>query len=170
MGSSGETTSYVELEERSARFASVLRDRGISSGDHIAVLMENNRPYLEVLWAAQRSGLHYTTINRHITPTEVQYVLDDCGAGALVSSSAMSEVVAGLDLSRIATLISAVGELYGFERYDDAVAASAPEPIADDAEGRVILYSSGTTGRPKGVRKALPGTLFGDPSSAPVQI
>ena len=170
MGSSGETTTYAELEDRSSRFARVLRDRGLTPGAHLAVLMENNRPYLEVLWAAQRSGLHYTTINRHLRPAEVQYVLDDCGARALVSSASMAEVVSGLDLTNVGVRISAVGELRGFDSYDDAIAAADPVPLADESEGREMLYSSGTTGRPKGVRKALPGTPFGDPSSAPVQI
>jgi len=170
MGSTGETTTYAELEDRSCRFARALRDRGLGPGDHVAILLENNRPFLEVLWAAQRSGLHYTTVNRHLRPAEVQYVLDDCGAGALVSSVAMEEVVAGLDLSRIGTRVCAVGDLDTFERYDDLLAATPPGPLDDEREGREMLYSSGTTGRPKGVRKELPGTSFGDPAAAPVQI
>jgi fatty-acyl-CoA synthase len=166
----GETTTYAELEDRSARLARALRDRGLRTGDHLAVLMENNRPFLEVLWAAQRSGLHYTAINRHLRPGEVQYVLDDCGAAALVTSAAMGDLVAELDLGRIATRVVAAGDLEGFDRYDDVVAATAPGPLATEEEGREMLYSSGTTGRPKGVRKPLPGTAFGDPSSAPVEI
>src|SRR6185436_308432 len=120
-GSSGEVTTYAELESRSTRFARALRARGIVAGDHIAIVMENNRPFLEVLWAAQRSGLYFTAINSHLRPGEVQYVLDDCGAVALVSSAAMADVVAGLDVSRMALRVSAVGELDGFERYDDVL-------------------------------------------------
>src|SRR5687767_13453306 len=86
MASTGETVTYAELEDRSTRFARALRSRGVGAGDHIAVLMENNRPFLEVVWAAQRSGLYYTAINSHLRSSEVQYVLDDCGAIALVSS------------------------------------------------------------------------------------
>ncbi len=170
MGSTGETVTYAELEDRSVRLARALRSRGIAGGDHIAILMENNRPFLEVAWAAQRSGLYYTAINSHLRPAEVQYVLDDCGAVALVASQAMADVVAGLDLSGIRTRICAAGELAGFERYDDMLAGEAPGPLAGEREGREMLYSSGTTGRPKGVRKHLPGTAFGDASSAPVQI
>src|SRR5262245_5047269 len=149
MASTGETTSYAELEDRSARLARALRSRGVSSGDRIAVLMENDRAFLEVTWAAQRSELHYTAINSHLRPTEVQYVLDDCGARALVSSAAMSDVVAALDLSRIPVRVSATGELPGFERYADVLAATAPARLDDEREGREMLYSSGTTGRPK---------------------
>src|SRR5260370_264896 len=94
MGASGETVTYAQLEERSARFARALRSRGLAAGDHIAIFMENNRPYLEVAWAAQRSGLYYTAVNTHLRPGEVQYVLDDCGAVAVIASQALAEVVA----------------------------------------------------------------------------
>ncbi len=170
MGSTSETVTYAELEDRSCRLARALRSRGLAGGDHIAILMENNRPYLEAAWGAQRSGLHYTAINSHLRPAEVQYVLDDCGAVALVTSETMAGVVAGLDLSRIRTRISASGELAGFERYDEVLAGEAPGPLTGEREGREMLYSSGTTGRPKGVRKQLPNVDFGDPSAAPVQI
>jgi long-chain acyl-CoA synthetase len=112
--------------------------------------MENNRQYLEVAWAAQRSGLRYTAVNAHLRPAEVQYVLDDSGAVALVSSEAMADVVTRLDLSVIGTLICADGELPGFERYDDVLAAVPAGPLEDEREGQEMLYSSGTTGRPKG--------------------
>ena len=172
MGSTGEAVSYAELDGRSARLARVLRDRGIDPGGHIAVLMENNRPFLEVLWAAQRSGLYYTAVNSHLRPAEVQYVLDDCGASALVTSAAMADVVAGLDLSRVPTRVAAVGEVPGFERYDALLGGepAGPAQRGVELEGREMLYSSGTTGWPKGVRKALPGRPFGDPSTVPAQI
>ena len=170
MGSTGETVSYAQLEDRSTRLARALAARGLGAGDTVAICMENNRQYLEVAWAAQRSGLRYTAVNAHLRPAEVQYVLDDCGAVALVSSAAMADVVTRLDLSVIPTLISATGDIEGFERYDDVLAATAPGPLADEREGREMLYSSGTTGRPKGVRKLLQGTPFGDPASAPVII
>jgi fatty-acyl-CoA synthase len=170
MGESGETTTYAELEDRSTRLARALRARGVTAGDHIAVLMENNRQFLEVTWSAQRAGLYYTAINSHLRSSEVQYVLDDCGAVALVASEAMADVVAGLDLSRIPVRISGAGSLPGFEAYEDVLTSADTAPELDESEGREMLYSSGTTGRPKGVRKALPGTPFGDPSAQPVQL
>jgi long-chain acyl-CoA synthetase len=170
MGASGETVTYAQLEDRSSRMARALRARGVRAGDHVAVLMENNRPFLETLWAAQRSELHYTAINSHLRPAEVQYILDDCGAVALVASAAMADAIAGLDLSRVSVRVSAMGDLPGFERYRDVLAGEPAGPLDEEREGREMLYSSGTTGRPKGVRKPLPGTPFGDPSAAPVQV
>ena len=168
MAGSGETVTYAQLEDRSRRLAAALRARGVAAGDHIAILMENNRTFLEVAWAAQRSGLYYTAINSHLRPGEVQYVLDDCGAVALVASEAMADVVAALDLSRIPVRVVGAGALPGFEAYDAVLAAAEPGPLDGDREGREMLYSSGTTGRPKGVRKDLPATPFGDPSATPV--
>jgi long-chain acyl-CoA synthetase len=101
MGVSGEIVTYAQLEDRSSRLAKALRTRGLAEGDTIAICMENNRAYLEVAWAAQRSGLRYTAINSHLRPAEVQYVLDDCGAAALISSATMADLVGRLDLSVI---------------------------------------------------------------------
>jgi fatty-acyl-CoA synthase len=170
MASTGEAVTYGQLDHRSTRMAKALRARGVGPGDHIAILMENNRAFLEVAWAAQRSGLYYTAINSHLRPTEVQYVLDDSGAKALIASQRMREVVGGLDLANVPVRICGVGDLDGFERYDEVLAAEDPSPLDDEQEGREMLYSSGTTGRPKGVRKELPGTPFGDPAAAPVQV
>jgi LAO/AO transport system ATPase len=170
MGSSGAVVTYRELEERSTRFARALRSRGLRVGDHIAILMENSPAFVEIAWAAQRSGLHYTAINRHLRAGEVQYVLDDCGAAALATSDAMADVVESLNLSRIPVRVSAGADLAGFEGYEDVLAAETSAPLDDECEGREMLYSSGTTGRPKGVHKPLPGTLLGDPAAPPVQI
>jgi fatty-acyl-CoA synthase len=170
MGSSGTVVTYRELEERSTRLARALRSRGLQVGDHIAILMENCPAFVETAWAAQRSGLYYTAINRHLRASEVQYVLDDCGATALVTSSSMADVVVSLNFSRIPVRVSVGADLASFERYEDVLAAESAARLDDECEGREMLYSSGTTGRPKGVRKPLPATPLGDPSAAPVQI
>jgi fatty-acyl-CoA synthase len=167
MAGTAETTTFAQLEERSRRFAGALRDRGLGTGDAIAILMENNRAYLEIAWAAQRSGLYYTAVNSHLRRGEVQYILDDSGAKALIVSPAMSEVVAELDLSRIPVRVS-VGELPDFEAYDEVLQAAPLNAAENELEGREMLYSSGTTGRPKGVRKTLSATPLGDPSAIPV--
>jgi fatty-acyl-CoA synthase len=170
MGGSGETLTYAEIDQRSNRLARLWRSRGLGPGDHIAILMENHPRYLEVAWAAQRSGLYYTALNSHLRTAEIQYILDDCGATALVASTARATEVAALDLSRVPVRLAVGGALPGFEPYEAATAAEAAAPLETECEGREMLYSSGTTGQPKGVRKELSGAAPGDPSAAPVQI
>jgi len=170
MGSSGEVVTYAQLDERSNRFARLLAARGLRPGDRIAILMENNPRYLEVAWGAQRSGLYYTAINRHLRPGEVQYIVSDCGASVLVTSKGVGEVVGDLDLSGVVARLMVGGVAPGFESYEEEVAAQPPVPIATKLEGREALYSSGTTGQPEGVRKELPLTPLGDPGAAPVAV
>src|SRR5690606_33276760 len=159
-----------ELDDRSARFAGYLRARGLTTGDHIAILMENSAAFLEVAWAAQRSGLYYTAVNRHLRPSEVQFILDDSAAAALITSTSMSDVIDGLDLTHIHTRVCTTGHLPGFDDYGTILAVTDPLPVEDSIEGREMLYSSGITGRAKGVRKPLPGAPFGDPTAPPVLI
>ncbi|HZQ83371.1 MAG TPA: acyl-CoA synthetase [Acidimicrobiales bacterium] len=170
MGTSGETVTFRELDERSNRCAQLLRSRGIGQGDHIAILMENNARFFDVAWAGQRSGLYYTAINSHLRTPEVQYIVDDCEAKALVTSPAMRDAVDALDLSRVPVRLCIGEGLPGFERYDDAIAAMPATPVADEAEGREMLYSSGTTGKPKGVRKAINLVPPGDTGAIPVML
>ena len=174
MAGSGEVVTYRQLDERSNRMAHALRAHGLGTGDHIAILMENNRAYLEVAWAAQRAGLYYTAINSHLRPGEVQYILDDCGARALATSAALDEALrATLDVSRLElrVLVGGAGRVpSGFADYEELLAGQPATSIPDESEGREMLYSSGTTGRPKGVRKQLPATPLGDPSAPPVVI
>src|SRR3954452_2918236 len=132
MGSSGEQTTFAELEDRSTRLARALRERGLAAGDHIAIVMENNRAFLEVAWAAQRSGLYYTAINSHLRAGEVQYVLDDCDAVALVTSHAVAAVIADLDLSRIPTRIVVGTEFAKFEQYSDVLHAETADPLENE--------------------------------------
>jgi fatty-acyl-CoA synthase len=170
MGASGERVTFGELEDRSRRFAAALRARGVRPGEHISILMENNRSYLEVAWAAQRSGLYYTAINSHLRRGEVQYILEDSQSIALITSEAMAGVARDLDLSRIPVRVSASGTVPGFDAYTDMLSAHAPLPVEEQREGREMLYSSGTTGRPKGIRKPLTDVALGDPTGAPVQV
>jgi fatty-acyl-CoA synthase len=172
MGGSGEVVSFRDLEERANRLAHVFRNAGLHRGDHVAVMMENNARYFEVAWAAQRAGLYYTAINSHLRTAEVQYIVDDCGARGLITSAEMQDAVAGLDVSRVELLLMVTDEGQApaapFRDYQSAVAAAPTQPIADEAEGREMLYSSGTTGRPKGIRKPLPPADLGDPESPAV--
>src|SRR3954452_11797327 len=170
MGGSGEVATFGQLDDTSRRLAQAFRSRGLGEGDHVAILMGNCPQFLEVAWAAQRSGLYYTAINGHLRAAEVQYVLEDSGASALITSAAMADLVNQLDVSHLQTRICVGGDIQGFEQYDDVVAAASPATLEDDREGREMLYSSGTTGQPQGVRKPIPGTSFGDPTAEPVRV
>jgi long-chain acyl-CoA synthetase len=165
MGASGETITYRQLDQRSNQLAQLLRAGGLKRGDHIALFMENNPRFMEVAWAALRSGLYITCINSHLTAPEVSYIVEDCEARALITSAAKSDIVADLEpaaMKNVGTRLMTDGASAGFEAYEAAVAAQPAERLADESSGTTMLYSSGTTGRPKGVIRPLPTELPSD--------
>jgi len=165
MAATGETVTYAQLDERSNRLAQCFWDAGLRFGDHIAVMMENRAEYFEPCWAAQRSGLYYTCINSHFTADEVAYILDDCDARVLVISDTLADIAdAIVDRMPHVTVRLMVGATCspGYEPYEDALARFPAEPLAEELEGSRMLYSSGTTGRPKGIKYDLARTPVGD--------
>ena len=159
MGASGEIVTYAELDRRSNQLARLWRDHGLSPGDHVAIFSENQPHYLEVMWAALRSGLYITTINSYLSAEEVAYILDDSGSRSLVTTSAKADVaVEALRDATGVTLPLLIGDDGGrFESYLDAVAAMPAERLDEEPAGEMMLYSSGTTGRPKGIKRPLSG-------------
>ena len=157
MARSGVTVTYGQLDAGSNRLARLLRARGLRPGDSMALWMENNATYLEAAWAPQRSGLYYTPISSRLTAGEVAYILEDCGARALVTSYDRHQVAAEVvdRVPGLHTRLMVGGVIDGFEAYEEAVGAESSEPLPEPLEGRSMLYSSGTTGRPKGVKKEL---------------
>ena len=156
--SSGEAVSFAELDARSNRLAWLLYARGLRRGDHIAVFMENNLSFMDPVWAAFRSGLHVTTVNRYLPAEEAAYIVRDCGAKALVTSrhqaEAAREVAALAPDCAIRLMVGGAAE--GFEAYEAALAAHPAHPLDQEWMGGSMLYSSGTTGRPKGIIRPLP--------------
>jgi long-chain acyl-CoA synthetase len=159
MATSGEVVTFRQLDERSNQLAHLLRALGLRRGDHIALFMENQPRFLEVVWAALRSGLYVTAVNSHLTAEETAYIVDDCEAKVFVTSAALAPVAAELDpasIPRVHTRLMADATIDGYESYEAAVAAHPTTPIDDESMGATMLYSSGTTGRPKGVLRPLP--------------
>jgi long-chain acyl-CoA synthetase len=160
MAGSGETVTYGQLEERSSRLARLLRERGIGPGDSVAFLSENQARFFELCWAAQRSGLYYTPLNWHLRREDLEAIVADCAPSALLASEGLEPLAdelagAAPDLRLRLTLGPA---------YDAALASVAAGPFGGETEGADVLYSGGTTGRPKGIRFPLSGRPFGTPS------
>jgi acyl-CoA synthetase (AMP-forming)/AMP-acid ligase II len=165
MAGSGRGVTYRELNDASNRAAQLLRAIGLRSGDGIALCMENNVHYFPVCWAAQRSGLRYTAISSRLTAPEVEYIVKDCGARVYVTSHALRDVAHDL-VSALGPPVARYmvdGTVAGYESWEARTAAQPAEPVPDEEEGVDMLYSSGTTGRPKGIKTPLPGKALGNP-------
>jgi long-chain acyl-CoA synthetase len=155
MAGSGETVTYRQLDERSNQGAQLFRSIGLKPGDGIAFFIENHPRYYELLWAAQRSGLRFTCISSKLTVDEVAYILDDCGAKAFVASAELLPIAAPAAAMSACKQLYVLGDAVGdFQSFEAARAKQPTTPIADEVAGTAMLYSSGTTGRPKGVKRA----------------
>ena len=156
---SGTVVTFDDLEARANRLAHHFRSRGLREGDAVAILMENNEHFHAVMWAARRSGLYYVPINTHLTAAEAAYIVDNSNAKAIVGSDALRRVCEDLaehlPSGLPPTLLIADGELSGWQSYPECVADQPDTPIDDEWEGDLLQYSSGTTGRPKGIKRAL---------------
>jgi len=163
----GEVVTYKTLDDRSNRFAQLLRDRGLKFGDHIAIFLENHPRYWELCWGAQRSGLYYTATNYHLQAPEVEYIVDDCEAQVFVASPHTRAVAAEMRdrMPRVHTRLMLDDAIDGYELYEDVLSGYPAEPVSDQLEGSDMLYSSGTTGRPKGIKPALTGQPVGAPNA-----
>jgi long-chain acyl-CoA synthetase len=152
--------TFAELNAHANQLVRALRRRGLQAGDGVALLCRNRPEFVEVTAACQRAGLRLTTVNWHLTADEAGYIVGDCEAKALVADTALGDVAAGsLAGAPACTAHLAVGgPIPGFEDYDEALAAEDPADIDDPSLGTSMLYTSGTTGRPKGVFRPEPAT------------
>ena len=157
---SGKTVTFGEMEARANQLAHLFRQAGLREGDAVAVLIENNEHFHTVLWAARRSGLYYVPINTHLNSAEAAYIIDNSEAKAVVGSVALRETLAGLEAELPnglpPLLIITDGQLDGWQSYPECVADQPDTPIDDEIDGDLLQYSSGTTGRPKGIKRELP--------------
>jgi long-chain acyl-CoA synthetase len=170
MAGTGETVSYGDLERRSAQLAHVLHDAGLRPGDAVALLTENSLRALEVYWAALRSGLYITAVNYRLKPDEVAYIVSDSGAAALIVSAGQAATATAIAVPAVKLRLAFGGAVPGYGSYEETIAAAPDSPMADQPQGATMLYSSGTTGRPKGVRPPLPETQVDGPGEALVEL
>lgn len=169
---SGAVTTYKALDERSNQLAQLMYAQGLRRGDHVSIFMENDARYFEVVWAALRSGLYLTTVNRYLTTDEAAYIIDNSESQVLVASKTLAEIAAELPrlCPGVKRWLMTDQASPGYEDYAEAMAKHPTSPLAKQPAGGLMLYSSGTTGRPKGIVRALPegeidapgGTAVGD--------
>ncbi|MGA7132626.1 MAG: acyl-CoA synthetase [Mycobacterium sp.] len=152
--SDGGVIPFGELYAKSQRVAAVLHSAGLRRGDGVALVLANRSEFFDITWGCQLSGLYYTAVNIHFTPDEVAYVIDDSDAKAVFVDASMRDLAEHLRSSTAGVHIVVGGSLAGWQSYDDAVARAGDAPPPSD--GSEMLYSSGTTGRPKAVRRPLP--------------
>lgn len=166
ISTSADAVTFSQLEARANQAAHTFRQLGLKRGDHIVIVMENRREFLEICFAADRSGLYYTTVSTHLTDDEIHYIIRDCGALlVLVSDTLIDRIHAYAELMLQDCPVMVIGQGEGaLPSFTGIAAAALATPIPDESQGLDMLYSSGTTGRPKGVKWALPDQPAGSSS------
>lgn len=154
----GAKLSWQELDQRSNQVAQLLYARGLRPGDHISLLMQNDLAFFEIAWAAYRSGLYITCINRYLTADEAAYIINDSNSKALFTADALA--IAG-ELPNLTNQCSqrfiTGATTAGYESYEAVLEGQPDIPLAEQPTGDAMLYSSGTTGQPKGIKRPLSG-------------
>jgi long-chain acyl-CoA synthetase len=150
----GAITTYAALDAASNRAAHAFRAQGLQPEACVAFFLTNTPDYFALVWGAQRAGLRYVAVSSKLTLSEVEYILADSGAALLVAGADLADVACGLSFP--VARFSFGGPIPGFDSWEDVVAMMPTTPIADETAGAAMLYSSGTTGRPKGIRHVTP--------------
>ncbi len=154
MAESGDQMTYAELDEFANRCSHVFRAAGLQPGDALAFCVENRLEFLPLVWGAHYAGLRYTAISTRLGADEIAYIVNDSGARAFVTTPHKADVSAEVAAATadVELRLSIGGALADHESLEDLIAQADPAPLPDRVEGADMLYSSGTTGRPKGVR------------------
>ena len=152
----GETLTFSQLDRRSNQGAHLFYALGLRPGDHVAFLLENGLPFAEIAWAAQRAGLIYTAISNYLKSDEIAYIVRDCGARAFIASpTGLAQTERLVEAPDAPLLFVVGGAAPGFRDWSQEVSRLPETPVDNNQAGRDMLYSSGTTGRPKGVETSL---------------
>lgn len=167
-GNSELVETYGDLERRSRRLAHLLRRAGLEPGDCVASYIGNDDDFFDIFWACHRAGLYFTPVNWHLQYDEIEYIVDNCDAKALFAHARFADLAGRVAATtpRLQLQLSLGGAIDGFARLEDRL-SDIPEdrPLENELEGSIMLYSSGTTGRPKGVRRTISGKPAGDPQA-----
>ena len=160
MAGSGYTQTFAQLDAAANRLSQLLRSAGLQPGDHVAICMENHDRFLEVLWGCHYAGLIYTAASSRLTSNELSYIINDCAAKVFITSKYKADQAAEIvtPTPNVALRLMLDGTIPGYESYEDAVTRFPAEPLPNRLAGNDMLYSSGTTGLPKGVAKPFDGT------------
>lgn len=154
LGQSGETLNYLELERRANQAAHLFRAAGIQKGDRVAFALENCLDLFVFAWGAQRSGIYYVAISSRLKSDEIEYIIRDSSSKLLLGSDYIGEAtIASLSnaISQDVILYKTGNKSLGWENWSETIAKQPETPISDEGKGADMLYSSGTTGRPKGI-------------------
>lgn len=145
--------SWAELEANTNRLLRCLRDAGLGAGDAVAIVLQNRPEFVEALLATMRGGMRLTPINFHLTAEEIGYIVDNCEARAFIADASIGRAAIGAvaHAPRAALKLAVGGALEGFADYATSIASFDATRIPDPSLGSTMLYTSGTTGRPKGV-------------------
>ncbi|WP_349828241.1 acyl-CoA synthetase [Brevibacterium litoralis] len=174
MADTGAQLSYADLEDRSLRLANWFRSIGLQTGDHVAMIAENRFEIIEAYWAALRSGTLITVVNRHLTPRESSYIIHDCDASVVIISAELASAVELAahceDIEHRVQVGGMPGQLAGAVDYEGILAGASAEKPDYEPRGGDMLYSSGTTGNPKGILPHLPEQSIEDPNVSMVQL
>ncbi|MBA3286847.1 MAG: AMP-binding protein [Acidimicrobiia bacterium] len=159
MAGSGAVQTFTELDAAANRLSRVLRAAGVLPGDHVALCLENHQRFLEILWGCHYAGAVYTATSSRLTSGELAYILGDCAATVFITSRHLADQATAVlaDTPAVGLRLMLDGTVDGYDSYEATVDAASVEPLADRVAGDDMLYSSGTTGRPKGVAKSFAG-------------
>ena len=171
MAQSGQVLTYAALEARANQLSHLLRSQSLAAYDHYSIFMENNREYMETCAAGERTGLYYTCINSYLTAPELAYILQNSESQVLITSKAKLDIaleaVADCPMVQLVLVVGASSDDLPtggqFASYEDVIAGYPSHAIEDEVLGTSMLYSSGTTGRPKGIIRPLPPQAPAEP-------
>lgn len=151
------STTWSQLDERVNRLVNALRSMGLGHGDVAAAICANTREYYEIMLAAAHSGVLVVPVNWHWVADELAYVLDNAGVQVLFADARFADVAVAAAATRpsMVATVAVGGAVEGFADYEQVLAGASPEEPAEQVMGGPMFYTSGTTGRPKGVRGSL---------------